>query len=102
KPAADFAQLLDSASQDAPDVSVKCSDMLMLSYTSGTTGPSKASMLSHAAALTYGTSAAEAQGYRDSDVFYVCLPLFHNNALLAATAAALVCGASVVMSRRFS
>jgi crotonobetaine/carnitine-CoA ligase len=81
---------------------VKCSDLLMLSYTSGTTGPSKASMLSHAAALTYGTSAAAAQGYVDSDVFYVCLPLFHNNALLAATGAALVCGGSVALSQRFS
>jgi crotonobetaine/carnitine-CoA ligase len=81
---------------------VKCSDLLMLAYTSGTTGPSKASMLSHAAALTYGTSAATAQGYMESDVFYVCLPLFHNNALLAATGAALICGGSVAMSQRFS
>lgn len=81
---------------------VQCHDLLMLAFTSGTTGPSKASMLSHAAALTYGTGAAEAQGYRTSDVFYVCLPLFHNNALLAALGAALVCGASVALSRRFS
>ena len=101
-PAADFAQLLANASEAAPAVLVKCSDLLMLSYTSGTTGPSKASMLSHAAALTYGTGATEAQGYRDDDVFYVCLPLFHNNALLAATGAALVCGGSVALSDRFS
>ena len=74
----------------------------MLCFTSGTTGPSKASMLSHAAALTYGTSASEAQGYVESDVFYICLPLFHNNALLAAMAAALVCGGSVALSQRFS
>ena len=102
KPASDFAQLLDAASHDAPGIAVKCSDLLMLSYTSGTTGPSKASMLSHAAALTYGTGAAEAQGYRESDVFYVCLPLFHNNALLSATASALVVGGSVALSERFS
>ena len=99
---ADFGERLAAASEAARGQDVKCSDLLMLAYTSGTTGPSKGSMLSHAAALTYGTSAAEAQGYRESDVFYVCLPLFHNNALLAATGAALVCGASVVLSRRFS
>jgi len=99
---ADFDTLVASASTSPRGADVKCSDLLMLSYTSGTTGPSKGSMLSHAAALTYGTSAAEAQGYRSSDIFYVCLPMFHNNALLAATGAALVCGASVVMSRRFS
>jgi len=100
--AIDFETLVAAASDAPRGAEVKCSDLLMLAYTSGTTGPSKGSMLSHAAALTYGTSAAEAQGYRASDIFYVCLPLFHNNALLAATGAALVCGASVVLSRRFS
>ncbi|MBN9087737.1 MAG: AMP-binding protein [Reyranella sp.] len=92
-----------AAASDAPrGQHVRCSDLLMLAYTSGTTGPSKGSMLSHAAALSYGTDAAEVQGYRESDIFYVCLPLFHNNGLLAATGAALVCGASAVLSRRFS
>ncbi|MFZ2157653.1 MAG: AMP-binding protein [Bradyrhizobium sp.] len=97
-----FESIVQGADAEHPDAEVKCHDLLMLSFTSGTTGPSKASMLSHAAALTYGTGAAEAQGYRSSDVFYVCLPLFHNNALLAALGAALVCGASMALSRRFS
>ncbi|MEO8296864.1 MAG: AMP-binding protein [Burkholderiales bacterium] len=90
------------AIEPAAAAAIKCSDLLTLAYTSGTTGPSKASMLSHAAALTYGAGAAEAQGYRDTDVFYVCLPLFHNNALLAASGAALVCGGSIALSERFS
>lgn len=97
-----FDSIVQSAGGGRPGAEVQCHDLLMLAFTSGTTGPSKASMLSHAAALTYGTGAAEAQGYRSSDVFYVCLPLFHNNALLAALGAALVCGASVALSRRFS
>jgi crotonobetaine/carnitine-CoA ligase len=101
---ADFHTLVDKAPTESftPAAEVKCSDLVLIAYTSGTTGPSKGSMLPQAAALTYGTSAAETQGYKASDVFYVCLPLFHNNALLAATGAALVCGASVVLSRRFS
>ena len=98
----DFAALVSAASDAPPGVEIKCSDLLMLAYTSGTTGPSKGTMLSHAAALTYGTGAAETHGYRASDIFYVCLPLFHNNALLAGAGAALICGASVVVSRRFS
>lgn len=102
KPADDLSALTANAPTEPPDAQVKCSDLLMLSYTSGTTGPSKASMLSHAAALTYGTGATEAQGYRGTDVFYVCLPLFHNNALLAAAGAALVCGGSMALSERFS
>lgn len=101
---ADFHALVERAAATpfVPAVEPRSCDLVLIAYTSGTTGPSKGSMLSQAAALTYGTSAAEAQGYRASDIFYVCLPLFHNNALLAATGAALVCGASVVMSRRFS
>ncbi|MDQ7954966.1 MAG: AMP-binding protein [Pseudomonadota bacterium] len=101
---ADFHALVERAAATpfVPAVEPRFCDLVLIAYTSGTTGPSKGSMLSQAAALTYGTSAAEAQGYRASDIFYVCLPLFHNNALLAATGAALVCGASVVMSRRFS
>jgi crotonobetaine/carnitine-CoA ligase len=98
----DFNAMVDAAPAAPNPREVKCSDLLLIAYTSGTTGPSKGSMLPHAAALVYGTTAAEAQGYRTSDIFYVCLPLFHNNALLAATGAALVCGASVILSRRFS
>jgi carnitine-CoA ligase len=90
------------SSKDEPDVSVSCSDLLLLSYTSGTTGPSKGCMVSHAAALSYGTGYIESHGYRETDIFYVCLPLFHNNALLAATGSALLAGASVALARRFS
>ena len=100
----DFSEMAAAPSMpdDAPPAPVRCSDLLMLAFTSGTTGPSKAIMVSHAAALTYGTSAAHAHGYTDSDVFYICLPLFHNNALLASMGSALVCGGSVALSRRFS
>ncbi|VTU36497.1 Long-chain-fatty-acid--CoA ligase [Variovorax sp. PBS-H4] len=101
-PAADLLEATQRAGSEALNVPVKCSDLLMFAFTSGTTGPSKACMLPHAAALTYGTSAAEAQGYRESDIFYVCLPLFHNNALLASMASMLVVGGSMVLSQRFS
>ncbi|MGI4813099.1 MAG: AMP-binding protein [Janthinobacterium lividum] len=99
---ADFQTLVDAASETALSAEVNCWDLLLFAYTSGTTGPSKGCMVSHAAALTYGTGSIEAHGYREDDVFYTCLPLFHNNALLAAVGAALLCGGSVAMSRRFS
>jgi crotonobetaine/carnitine-CoA ligase len=97
-----FDRITAASSEQEPDVAVACSDLLLLSYTSGTTGPSKGCMVCHAAALSYGTGYIEVHGYRDDDVFYVCLPLFHNNALLAATGSALLAGASVALAQRFS
>ncbi len=102
RPVHDLAAMTASASDMPVQADIHCHTLLMLAYTSGTTGPSKASMLSHAAALSYGTGGIEAHGYRQSDVFYVCLPLFHVNALLTSTATALVSGASVVLAERFS
>ncbi len=99
---ADLAGCVANASTEAVRQGPKFSSLLMLAYTSGTTGPSKASMVSHACALSYGTGGVEAHGYHADDVFYVCLPLFHVNALLTSTITALVCGASVALSERFS
>jgi len=81
---------------------IKYTDLILLSYTSGTSGPSKPSMWSQAAALSYGTGGIEAHGFDDSDVVYVCLPLFHNNALLTGCITALVGGSSIVLAERFS
>ncbi|MFZ3120089.1 MAG: AMP-binding protein [Variovorax sp.] len=100
--AVDFSRLIQDAAEALDLAPPACSDLLMFGFTSGTSGPSKACMLPHAAALTFGTGAVAAQGYTEDDVFYVCLPLFHNNALLSALASALVCGASVCLARRFS
>ena len=99
---ADYHRDLETAPADPPAVEVSCSDLAFLAYTSGTTGPSKGNMLSHAAALGVGLSNAEHYGYRPDDVVYACLPLFHLNAMQAATNAALVTGASLALSRRFS
>ena len=101
-PVADYRRDLDGGAETEIDVEVRCSDLAFLAYTSGTTGPSKGNMLCHAAALSVGLGNAEHHGYRASDVVYTCLPLFHLNALQAATYGALVTGASLALSRRFS
>ena len=98
----DFADAVARASAAAQVQEIKCTDLVLLSYTSGTSGPSKPSMWSQAAALSYGTGGIEAHGFDDSDVVYVCLPLFHNNALLTGSITALVGGSSIVLAERFS
>ncbi|MDN5939710.1 MAG: AMP-binding protein, partial [Salinisphaera sp.] len=51
-------------------------------FTSGTTGMPKASMMSHTRWLRAGAGLGLAgMGLRGDDVFYCCLPLYHNNAL---------------------
>ena len=96
-----FAMLLH-ADATPPDVVVKPGDLALLAYTSGTTGPSKGCMHSQASSLIFGLSNAETHGHRSDDVFYVCLPLFHLNALQTQSLCALLVGGSVALAPRFS
>ena len=70
--------------------------------TSGTTGVSKGVMVCDKHAITQGREAAEAYGIRSDDVMFTCLPLFHANAQWSTTLAAMISGARVAISRRFS
>lgn len=72
-------------------------------YTSGTTGMPKPAIISHhrfvRAARIWG-----AFGFRlsPSDVTYICLPLYHSNAIILATGAAVNFGTTIALSRKFS
>lgn len=78
------------------------SDLAMLMFTSGTTGPSKAIMFSHAQLVYWGTDVAFHHEYTPEDIAYVFLPLFHGNALLGSTMGSLLAGASIALAPRFS
>jgi crotonobetaine/carnitine-CoA ligase len=93
---------LDACPETAPGVEVKFSDLFMLAFTSGTTGPSKGNMHTHAKVLLDPIHNLEVWGCSDRDVFFTALPAFHNNAQTAALFPALAAGASAVMARRFS
>ena len=103
----DFLDLLDS-SPDAQAVhrqaasGPRFSDLAMLMFTSGTTGPSKAIMFSHAQLVYWGKDVAFHHEYTPDDVAYVFLPLFHGNALLGSTMGSLMGGASIALAPRFS
>lgn len=85
-----------------PEPPVAFDDPSYIIYTSGTTGPSKGVVLTQAQCFLWGLSHARAFGQRPDDIAYICLPMFHTNALQGATYNALMVGASIAVQKRFS
>ena len=96
-----YDDLLDADPQPIT-TQVSPSDPLFIMYTSGTTGPSKGVVSPHSQSLSVGHQVAGIYRYFSDDILYTCLPLFHVNALWYSVFAALTCGATVTLSRRFS
>ena len=77
-------------------------DLLLLLFTSGTTGAPKAVRCTQGRLAMIGARASELYDFRRDDVCYCPMPLFHGNAIMALWAPALAVGATVALTRRFS
>ena len=77
-------------------------DRLLLYFTSGSTGAPKAAICTQGRLAAAGRSLVEQFRVRPDDVHYVCMPMFHGNAVIADWAPALTAGAGVALRRRFS
>ncbi|MEV7613435.1 AMP-binding protein [Streptomyces sp. NPDC089799] len=77
-------------------------DRLLLYFTSGSTGAPKAAVCSQGRLAAAGHSLARHFSVTPDDVHYVCMPMFHGNAVIADWLPALAAGASVALRRRFS
>lgn len=62
---------------------------LLLCFTSGSTGAPKAAICSQGRLAAAGASLVRHFGVREDDVHYICMPLFHGNAVIANWAPAL-------------
>ncbi|HEY1058953.1 MAG TPA: long-chain-acyl-CoA synthetase [Limnobacter sp.] len=71
-------------------------------FTSGTTGLPKASVMSHYRWLQAMCGMNSATRLRETDVFYCCLPLYHNNALTVSLGMVVAAGACFAMDEKFS
>jgi crotonobetaine/carnitine-CoA ligase len=76
-------------------------DVAMIMYTSGTTGPSKGVLMPHGHCYLAGLGLAEATFLTTADRYFICMPLFHANALLMQLMGSLIGGAEVVVTERF-
>ncbi|MDP6353258.1 MAG: AMP-binding protein [Alphaproteobacteria bacterium] len=78
------------------------SDICMILFTSGTTGPSKGVLMPHAHCYLFGFGAGRAMAMGEDDQMYVCMPFFHAMGLLLQFVSCLIYGAPAHVVRRFS
>jgi crotonobetaine/carnitine-CoA ligase len=76
-------------------------DLAAILYTSGTTGPAKGVLCTHAQIYWYGVNTVRHLQVDEHDVLYTALPLFHVNAFNTFFQA-LVTGATFALGPRFS
>ncbi|MEU3063500.1 AMP-binding protein [Streptomyces subrutilus] len=75
---------------------------LLLYFTSGSTGAPKAAICTQGRLAAAGAALAHRFSVTPDDVHYVCMPLFHGNAVIADWLPALAGDAAVALRRRFS
>ncbi|ANS65475.1 acyl-CoA synthetase [Streptomyces lincolnensis] len=99
----EYDDLLAPYAGARPDASrATPADRLLLYFTSGSTGAPKAALCSQGRLAAAGGSLAGQFSVGPDDVHYVCMPMFHGNAVIADWAPALHAGAGVALRRRFS
>ncbi|GAA4832096.1 AMP-binding protein [Saccharopolyspora rosea] len=96
------AQLATLPAEPIRDPSVTASTRMLLLFTSGTTGASKAAICSQGRLARLARQNTAKYRIGRDDVCYCCMPLFHGNALMALWAPALLAGACVALAPKFT
>ncbi|MGW7606336.1 AMP-binding protein [Streptomyces sp. NPDC054766] len=98
-----YAELLKTYEGAEPDTGgVSPDSRFLLLFTSGSTGAPKAAICTQGRISAAGRSLVDHFGVRADDTHYICMPMFHGNALIADWAPALAAGAGIALRRRFS
>ena len=93
---------LDLPDAEPDPVPATPDDLLMLIFTSGTSGEPKAVRCTHAKVAFPGQMLADRFGLGTSDTVYLSMPMFHSNAIMAGWAVGLAAGATLALRDRFS
>ncbi|GIW41848.1 MAG: acyl-CoA synthetase [Candidatus Binatia bacterium] len=105
---ADYLACLESEvgpaglSLEPPPVEVTPDRVLMVIYTSGTTGLPKGINNNHLKLCAVGIGVSTNLGLGRDDVGYLCMPLFHSNAMFVGFMPAFWVGGSAALRERFS
>ena len=91
-----------SAPDHDPAIESAPSDPLAISFTSGTTGPSKGVLASHAHVITFARDWIVSTDYAEGQAIYTCMPLFHAVASWLGVVPAMINGGRIAIVPRFS
>ena len=86
----------------AQDCPVDPAATFLLLFTSGTSGAPKAVITSHQRLGAVAVSMKSILALTPDDTTYICMPLFHSNALFTAWGPSLVNGTCIALRRKFS
>jgi acyl-CoA synthetase (AMP-forming)/AMP-acid ligase II len=91
-----------AAGKEPPEVAISPDDVVLLPYSSGTTGLPKGVELTHRSALANLVQMEPRLGLGPADVVLAVAPMYHCMGLFAVVCQALCQGATVVTMRRFA
>ncbi|MFZ5428624.1 MAG: AMP-binding protein [Bacteroidota bacterium] len=92
---------VDQSEIETIQETISCHDVVMMQYTSGTTGFPKGVMLSHHNILNNGYSVGQCMKYTQADKLLVPVPLFHCFGSVLAVCAIISHGATMVLMEEF-
>ena len=99
----DYAAFLKAGSAlSPPSPPISTTDPCLLLYTSGTTGRSKAAIISNRFVLAQAAGVIKGLGLKEDDVLYCPYPLFHLDASVMTIAPALLLRTVAAIGERFS
>ena len=97
-----IVRLIEQAEETVPNIPLDSEDVVAMLYTSGTTSLPKGVLITNANYIYAGELMSKSIRLSPDDRHLIVLPLFHANAQYYSTMSALIVGASIALTEKFS